>query len=278
MIAVKRLIACCFALIIFVSNGLNGFFNGDVYPFESETKSIGVETLARSQGVTTDGTSWIFSGKSALIKKSLDGEKTLALNIKPFKGLEETGVSHIGGISYYNGYVYAALEDSKKWQSPMVALYDAQTLKFTGRYVLLDNTLIARGCPWVCCDGERGLFYVANSRGTNEIYCYDIESFDYVKTIRLDGEIEAIQGAEMYKGKMYAATNDSTRAVYCIDLQSGKFEKCFDRIMYQPLLIDNFGGEGEDITVLEMEDGTVFHALDVGALFIDSNLRHYKPK
>ena len=37
------------------------------------------------------------------------------------------------------------------------------------------------------------------------------------------------------------------------------------------------GGEGEGITVLEMEDGTLFHALDIGALFIDSNLRHYRP-
>lgn len=264
-------------MIVFLSNGLNTIFNGNIYPFESNTKSVGIETLARSQGVTTDGESWIFSGKSALIRKSLDGEKTLALNLAPFKGLEDFGVSHIGGISFYNGFIYAALEDSKKWHSPMVALYDAQTLVFCGRYVLLDNSMLTRGCPWVCCDGERGLFYVAESRGTNEIFCYDIESFDYVKTIRLDGSIDAVQGAEMYKGKMYAATNDSTRAVYCVDVESGEFYKCFDRIMYQPKLIDNFGGEGEDITVLPMDDGTVFHALDVGALFIDSNLRHYKP-
>ena len=112
-------------MIVLFSNGLNTIFNGDVYPFESNTKSVGLETLARSQGVTTDGKSWIFSGKSALIKKSLDGEKTLAVNLKPFAGLEEFGVKHIGGISYYNGFIYAALEDSKVWQNPIVALYDA---------------------------------------------------------------------------------------------------------------------------------------------------------
>ena len=278
MIIAKRLLSCVAVILIFVSNGLNSFFNGDVYPFESLTKSIGLETLARSQGITTDGESWIFSGKSALIRKSIDSDEILAVNIKPFKGLEEFGVSHIGGISYYDGFVYAALEDSKKWQSPMVAIYDAETLEFTGRYALLDNTVLTRGCPWVCCDKDRGLFYVANSRNTCEIYCYDIESLGFVRTVQLEGEIDAIQGAEMYNGKMYAATNDSTRAVYCIDVETGRFNKCFDRIMYQPKLIDNFGGEGEDITVLEMDDGTVLHALDVGVLFIDSNLRHYKFK
>ncbi len=276
MIFAKRLLSCAAAILIFVSNGLNSFFNGDVYPFESLTKSIGLETLARSQGVTTDGESWIFSGKSALIRKSIDSDEILAVNIKPFKGLEEYGVSHIGGISYYDGFVYAALEDSKKWQSPMVAIYDAETLEFTGRYVLLDNTLLTRGCPWVCCDKERGLFYVAECSDTKELYCYDIESLSFVRTVQLGDTVDEIQGAEMYKGRMYAATNDSTRAVYCIDVETGRFNKCFDRIMYQPKLIDNFGGEGEDITVLEMDDGTVLHALDVGALFIDSNLRHYK--
>ena len=77
-------------------------------------------------------------------------------------------------------------------------------------------------------------------------------------------------------GKLYVGSNDSTRAVYSIDVKTGKVEKLFDRIMYQWKWIDNFGGEGEDVTVYPMEDGTVIHALDVGALFIDSNLRHYK--
>ena len=59
-------------------------------------------------------------------------------------------------------------------------------------------------------------------------------------------------------------------------MTNGSVSKLFDRIQYQPKLIPNFGGEGEGLTVLPMSDGTFIHALDVGALFIDSNLRHYK--
>lgn len=274
---ITKIVAFLCSFLIPVSNGLNTFFNGDIYPYESNTKVIGLETLERSQGVTTDGESWIFSGKNALVRVSIDNNEVLAKNSNPFAGLEQYGVDHVGGISYYNGYIYASLEDSKIWNSPIVAVYDAQTLEFTGNYVLLDNQVLTRGCPWVCCDAENGLFYVANSRDTTEIYCYDIDTFAYVKTIQLQEEIVAIQGCEMYKGIMYAATNDATRAVYQVNLRTGAITKYFDRIMYEPLLIDNFGGEGEGITVLEMEDGTVFHALDLGTLFIDSNLRHYKP-
>ena len=39
-----------------------GYMYGDIYPYESNTRTVGLETFTRSQGVTTDGESWIFSG------------------------------------------------------------------------------------------------------------------------------------------------------------------------------------------------------------------------
>lgn len=275
-----RIFSAVMAILMTVSTGLNQFFNGDIYPYESIDKVIGLETLFRSQGVTTDGEAWIFSGKGQLIKVAFDNKTVLAVNLSaiPKELKERYGVAHIGGIGYANGYVYVPLEDSKVWQSPIVALYDSETLKYTGRYVLLDKEKMTRGVPWVACDKEKGLFYVAQNRKATEIFCYDLETFDYVKSIPLTEPVDRIQGADIYKGKLYAATNDATRAVYEIDLATGSVEKYFDRIMYQPKLIDNFGGEGEDIAVLELDDGTVFHALDIGTLFIDANLRHYKVK
>lgn len=84
------------------------------------------------------------------------------------------------------------------------------------------------------------------------------------------------QGGEVWENTLYVGTNDPTRAVCAIDLTDGAVSKLFDRAAYQPRLIPNFGGEGEGLTVLPMSDGTFLHALDVGALFVDSDLRHYK--
>jgi len=265
------------ALMLF-SNGINALFNGDVYAFESNSKVIGLESIERAQGVTTDGEAWYFSGKSSLVKIALDNTTVLAYNYKaiPDELKENYGSAHIGGISYCDGKIYAPLEDSKKWEHPIVAIYDAQTLEFTGEYHEFSNEILTRGMSWVSVDKEKSLLYSSHSKTADVIYCFDLNTYEFVKEIKLSETVGKIQGGEVYDGKLYVGTNDDTRAVYTIDTNNGQVEKLFDRIMYQPKLIDNLGGEGEDVTVYPMDDGTMIHALDIGALFIDSNLRHYK--
>ncbi|MDD6276872.1 MAG: hypothetical protein PUB20_08655 [Clostridia bacterium] len=273
-----KVFALILSLLMTLSNGLNNFFNGDIYPYESNSKVVGLQSLERAQGVTTDGEAWYFSGKTSLVKIAFDNETMLACNYKaiPEEFEEKYGSAHIGGISYYNGKIYAPLEDSKIWEHPIVAVYDAQTLEFTGEYAELPKEIMTKGASWISCDAEKGLLYSSHSTNAEELICFDINTFEYVGSVKLSEPVIRIQGGEVYNGKVYVGTNDSTRAVYTIDVETGKVEKLFDRIMYQPKLIENFGGEGEDLTVYPMEDGTLIHALDIGALFIDANLRHYK--
>ncbi len=275
---IYKVFAVVFAALLTLTNGVNGFLNGDIYPYDSNSKVVGLESLERAQGVTTDGEYWYFSGKTSLVKIGFDNKTVYAYNYKALDGelSENYNSKHIGGISYYNGYIYASLEDSKQWQHPVIALYDAETLEYTGICHEVSSDILTRGIPWVAVDAENGFIYASHSKTVEEIHCFDLETFEYVKSFAVSDPIDAIQGGEVYKGKLYVGTNDSTRAVYTIDVKNGKVEKLFDRIMYQPKLIDNFGGEGEDLTVYPMEDGTLIHALDIGALFIDSNLRHYK--
>ena len=275
---IYKVFAVVFAALLTLTNGVNGFLNGDIYPYDSNSKVVGLESLERAQGVTTDGEYWYFSGKSSLVKIGFDNQTVYAYNYKALDGelSENYNSKHIGGISYYNGYIYASLEDSKQWQHPVIALYDAETLEYTGICHEVSSEILTRGIPWVAVDAENGFIYASHSKTVEEIHCFDLDTFEYVKSFAISDPIDAIQGGEVYNGKLYVGTNDSTRAVYTIDVKSGKVEKLFDRIMYQPKLIDNFGGEGEDLTVYPMEDGTLIHALDIGALFIDSNLRHYK--
>lgn len=275
---IYKVFAVVFAALLTLTNGVNGLLNGDIYPYDSNSKVVGLESLERAQGVTTDGEYWYFSGKTSLVKIGFDNQTVYAYNYKALDGelSENYNSKHIGGISYYNGYIYASLEDSKQWQHPVIALYDAETLEYTGICHEVSSEILTRGIPWVAVDAENGFIYASHSKTVEEIHCFDLDTFEYVKSFAVSNPMDAIQGGEVYNGKLYVGTNDSTRAVYTIDVKSGKVEKLFDRIMYQPKLIDNFGGEGEDLTVYPMEDGTLIHALDIGALFIDSNLRHYK--
>ncbi|MBE6789624.1 MAG: hypothetical protein E7535_00355 [Ruminococcaceae bacterium] len=274
----NKVFSLFFCIMLLLTGGINSIFTGEVKNWESQTSVVGLETLTRSQDVTTDGEYFYFSGKTSLQKVSLDGKEIVAINTKALDNElgEKFNSQHIGGISYYNGIIYAACEDSKQWQYPVIALFDADTLEYTGKCFLLPTSLQSRGVPWVAVDGENGVAFTGDSRNYTEIYKFSLEDFSYVETVALSSEVQKIQGGEISDGKLFAGTNDMTRACYTVDLETGEVNKLFDRIMYEYKLIDNFGGEGEGLTLLSMEDGTYIHTLQLGALFIDSSLRHYK--
>ena len=256
--------------------GIDALSAGKRHPEVSKDNILLIGAAERSQGITTDGKYYYFSSKWGLTKSELDGKTRVKSNplAIPKKLKDEYGLAHIGGISYSkaDNCIYAGLEDSKVWEYPAVAVYDADTLKFTGRYYILDKALHTRGLPWVAVDNDRGLLITLDhSKKANELIFYDIaDNMKYVGSVKLSETVRSIQGAEMYGGMLYAATNDDTQAVYKIDPKSGEVSKYFDRNLTK-------GSEGEGITVLETADGAVFHAIDMGPLFINAFIRHYAP-
>ena len=256
--------------------GIDALSAGKRHPEVSKDNILLIGAAERSQGITTDGKYYYFSSKWGLTKSELDGKTRVKSNplAIPKKLKDEYGLAHIGGISYSkaDNCIYAGLEDSKVWEYPVVAVYDADTLKFTGRYYILDKALHTRGLPWVAVDNDRGLLITLDhSKKANELIFYDIaDNMKYVGSVKLSETVRSIQGAEMYGGMLYAATNDHTQAVYKIDPKSGDVSKYFDRNLTK-------GSEGEGITVLETADGAVFHAIDMGPLFINAFIRHYAP-
>jgi hypothetical protein len=229
-------------------------------------------SYTHSQDVTTDGESYYFSARWSLIKTGLDGKTETAMNMNaiPKELADNFGSAHIGGISYWNGTIYAAIEDSKVWKYPIVALFDSNTLKFTGKYYHLSAELQKNGVPWIAVDAEKGYVYAAQRDNSPALIVYDLQTLAFVKTIPLSMTVDRIQGAEMYKGLLYAATNDATQAVYVINPVTGEAKKYFDRNLTP-------GSEGEGMTVLETADGAVFHTLDLGPIFINAYFRHYAP-
>lgn len=278
--AMRRLAALSLAAFMtFLSAltlGIDALSAGKRHPEVSKDNVLLIGAAERSQGITTDGKYYYFSSKWGLTKSELDGKTRVKSNplAIPKKLKDEYGLAHIGGISYSkaDNCIYAGLEDSKVWEYPVVAVYDADTLKFTGRYYILDKALHTRGLPWVAVDNDRGLLITLDhSKKANELIFYDMaDNMKYVGSVKLSETVRSIQGAEMYGGMLYAATNDDTQAVYKIDPKSGEVSKYFDRNLTK-------GSEGEGITVLETANGAVFHAIDMGPLFINAFIRHYAP-
>jgi len=255
-------------------SGLTGLI--DMFSDSSRQTEVGKQNIlfwgafTHSQDVTTDGKSYFFSSRFGLVKTGLDGETEMALNIDaiPKELKENFGSAHIGGISYWNGKVYAAVEDSKVWKYPIAALFDADTLEFTGKYYHLSAELQKNGVPWIAVDGANGCVYSAQRDNSPALIVYDLETLAFIKTVPLSVPVHKIQGGEMYKGLLYVSTQDETQAVYSINPFTGAVKKCFDQNLPE-------GGEAEGLTILETPDGAVIHTLDLGPMFINAWFRHY---
>ncbi len=235
-----------------------------------KTNIVGIGAYFHSQGMTSDGETLYFSSKTTLIRTEGDAKTLINANYFAIPDeLKDLGIAHIGGLSYYNGYIYAGLEDSKVWDYPIVGVYDAESLELV-EYYILDAEMITRGLPWVCVNPENGYLYCTDhSKNPTKLLVYDTANkMSFVKEVALEESPYAIQGAEFYGGTIYAATNDDTQAVYTINPDSGKVEKLFDRNLTS-------GSEGEGMTFMVKDGKPVLVAMDMGPLFINAFVREY---
>ncbi len=238
-----------------------------------KTNIVGLGAYFRSQGITSDGEDFWFSSKTTLIRTKGDYRTLVNANYSAIpQELSELGIKHIGGLSYYNGYIYAGLEDSKVWDYPIIGVFDAQSLELVDYYIM-DSEIITRGMPWVTVDSETGFLYCADhSKNPTKLLVYDTANeMAFVKEVPLTGLPYRIQGAEFHKGMLYAATNDDVQAIFTIDPNTGTVEKYLDRNLTS-------GSEGEGMTFTEIDGKSVLVAMDMGPLFINAFVREYKMK
>lgn len=237
-----------------------------------KTRYVLLDAKVSSQGVTNDGEYYYFSGNKHLGKADIETGEMIRTNIYAIpKVLQDKGCNHIGGLSYHNGYVYAAIEDGPDYNNSFIALYDAETLKFTGKYYELPHELHLEGVPWCEVDEENGYLYTAEWSNAVVLNVFDLETLEFVKTIPLSEPVDRIQGAALYDGKLYLSCdeeNDSKR-ILSLDVKTGEVETAFARNVGKVF-------EAEDITITVDEQGPVLHVLDRGERRESINLTDYR--
>lgn len=273
-IFVNKLVSVAFAVLLIpfsvLTHGIDLISAGERTD-TAKTNIVGVGAYFRSQGITTDGDTLFFSSKTTLIQTEADAKTVINANYTaiPDELAEKYGIKHIGGLSYYNGFIYAGLEDSKVWDYPIVGVYDAGTLELVDYYIL-DCETVTRGLPWVCVNPENGLLYCTDhSKQPTKLLVYNTaDGMKPAGEIPLSQTVAAIQGAEFYGGIIYAASNDETQAIYTINPSDGSVEKLTDRCLTQ-------FSEGEGMTIMIKGGKPVIIAMDMGPLFINAFVREY---
>ena len=238
------------------------------------------KALFSGQGIATDGEYYYTSGAitalnfTALAKYTVDDMEIVKSKINPLpKECSERGDNHIGGISVYNGKIYASVEDGSDYLYPCIVVFDCETLEATGEIYDLPVELYDDGVPWCAVDGETGYLYASKWNDINSIYVYDIaNSMAFVREIKLSRTIHRIQGGEFYNGKLYLSNdikdNGTFKNILGVDVESGEVTIA---------AIRDVGGdnvEAEGLTFWPAEDGSVMHVLDYNKI-IGVFVHHY---
>ncbi len=244
-----------------------------------EDKLVLTDAMLAGQGVTTDGEYYYTSG--SLTALSISGlakwdAETMEMKVKnddavPSNLRSDYGTDHIGGISYFDGKIYAAVENDAE-DYPLVITYDARTLKVLDIYEMPAEYL-PDGIPWCAVDAKNGYLYCSKFKDVEVIMAVHLDTMEFSHFIPLSQSITRIQGGEVYEDKLYlsidnANTNDDQ--ILSVDVFTGEVTDICTRSLPSAA-----GNEAEGITVYPMADGSLYHVLDYDKT-IGVYLRHYK--
>lgn len=246
----------------------------------SEEKLVFTDAMYSGQGITTDGEYYYTSGSltafgiAGLAKWDAETMELVARNDDaiPEKYKELYDSDHIGGISYYDGKIYGAVENADE-DLNLIVTYDCETLEIVDIYNMPAGDMLPDGIPWCAVDAENGYLYCAPFNETDCILAFALETMEFSHVITLSDTLYRIQGGEVYGGVLYLSydvEDSNSDKILAVDIATGEVTTLCTRNL--PSLA---GNEAEGLTVYPMADGTFIHVLDYDKT-VGVYVRHYK--
>lgn len=236
------------------------------------------DTTFMSRGLTTDGTYFYTSGAvsfakyTGLARYDLYTMKRDKYKVFPVHWeLIKKGYDNIGGISYYEGKLYAAMESTAGKAPPCIAVFDADSLSYETSFEL-PASWFPDGIAWVAVNPRSGLLYTSNAGAADSIHAFRVDAtMAHYEQIDLDQTLYNIRGGEFSEKKLYLSLDSGSKIkeVLRVDPDTGATETAFLR--------DTGKAESTagDITYFEMAvNASDFHVTDYNGL-ISVYLRSY---
>lgn len=181
------------------------------------------------QGVTHDGLNWYFSSnKNPLIGSDKRGIYRLSNDFRElaFFGIDFTGHRHIGDIDFYNGQIYAAMEQPAAifWVNDSFSRHGRSTLKASNG---AEPSPQGNSLPWCAINPWNGWLYSsrfgdANRAAETEIYAYDPDlDFRHVSTLNISHGLKRIQGGCFSPNGHLLLASDHSHDIHCYSALNG---------------------------------------------------------
>jgi hypothetical protein len=213
------------------------------FAYLSSDQAASIPATLKSQGMSFDGTTPVFSWRYGLQRTDANYKATLTQALAFPSDIQAEYMAnpagphfgHIGDIDIADGKLYAAIEDEDdSSQQAYIALYDAKTLLYTGEKHALPRAEHADGVPWVAVDAPRKLLYTVtwSTVAAQKLNVFDLNTFNLLRSVPLQISFDGkrVQGAKVYNGMLYAsadtkdtvvATGLKRKRVYKVDPISG---------------------------------------------------------
>lgn len=263
----RRSLTVLFAMVAWLGGSISGepyIRSGDM-EIARTLEFTYADGVSFCQGLATDGTyfygigAYKFLDYNAITKIDIaTGEIVERREMCLPKDLLLKGYSHLGDGCLYEGRLYIALEDFG-FRHPGVIVYDPATLEALDFHTLPDEGRGNGRIPW--CVIKDDVLYYSQSNDVDEIRMLDLRDYSYLGALKIDTTLYKVQGGEIYNDTLYMVTNSGLRdkTMYAVDLQTGHVEPVFVRCT------GRLDAEGEGIAICPLEDGSLFHIIDVGS-------------
>ncbi|MBC7427710.1 MAG: hypothetical protein H7336_03800 [Bacteriovorax sp.] len=213
-------------------SNLCNFDNKDMSKWRkvSSYKFSFLESLNRAQGVTSNGQGKIwFSGNITLLRSDINSLGWAEIsNFWPFSfALTRIGIDHIGDIDVHENDLYTSLQDARKFNHPIVGVYDASSLKLKKTY-LLPLDWQSDGVPWIAVDHLKKVVVSSHFGSVKKINVYDMANLWPIRQIDIATMISGIQGGKIVGKYLFVNANvDASKlfAMYSINLETGAVKK-----------------------------------------------------
>jgi len=162
------------------------------------------------QGVCYENGYYWVSGSTTLSKYDKDFN-LIKTNTDPFKGYE-LEVNHIGDIDVYNNELYLGVEYFMDGvgKNIQVAVYDGDTLELK-RVFPFNAETGQKECSGIAVDYDERKVYMTSwidDQSSSYLYCYSLDSEDYLYKIHMQPYPEWLQGVAYYDGSLYVTCDD----------------------------------------------------------------------
>ena len=141
--------------------------------------------------------------------------------------------------------------DSSSYAKPIICIYDAGSLNFTGHYAQVPQSHL----PWIAVDPRTGYFYSSEFDGVNKLFVYDPnQNFALIDEVQLDTTLSRVQGGAFHGDSLYLAC-DNGDYVYEVGVASGTVTAI--------IIVPN-GPEMEGIEAYELDSGVLHFVAETG--------------